>query len=194
MIAVIGHGPSLRRSGLGEYIDSFKYVIRSPYLGEWQVPVDYGVRTSYFCGSKGRLRQRIRKEAPELGYFTWNKYLKMRVSPRLAHILNIKFEDVSGLIHKWQRKLPDSSCQYLSTGTCAICIASAKLGGPITAFGCDDLKIGKDMGRGYVGSWIYEGRTGTGRKIRDFGAHTLSEERKLIDEMAQEYGVSIEFK
>jgi hypothetical protein len=199
MIAVIGHAPSLQGSGLGEYIDSFKYVVRFPYLGDWQVPEHYGVRTSYFCASGGRLKQRIREDPPEIGYFIWNKYLKCRVPIKVWGRLNIKCEDVkceevSPLIHKWARKLPASSCQYLSTGTCGILIAADKIGEPITVFGCDDLKIGRDMGKGYIGSWLYENRPGTGALIAREGAHSLSAERKLIDVIAKEYNVTIEFK
>ena len=42
VIAIVGHGPSLRGAGKGEYIDSFDYVVRFPYSGNWQIPEDYG--------------------------------------------------------------------------------------------------------------------------------------------------------
>jgi hypothetical protein len=196
MIAVIGHGPSLHGSGLGEYIDSFKYVIRFPYLKDWQTPIDYGVRTSYFCATVSRINKRMRKKLPEFGYFLWDKHygsVPLKWKCKQVRIETVK--NVSGLIQEWQEKLPESSpCRFFSHGTAGICIAAAKLGGPITVFGCDNLKIGEDMGEGYVGSWLYEGRTATGQKINSEGAHSLSEERKLIDLMAQEYDVSIEFK
>jgi hypothetical protein len=193
MIAVIGHGPSLQGGGLGEYIDSFKYVIRLPYANDWQVPADYGVRTSFVCSPNGRKITETRKEKPEVGYYLWDKHFGYSVSGKKCRDLGIeKYEDVSKLVQKWARKLPEPF-QNLSSGTAAILIAAAKLKEPIIAFGCDDLKIGKDMGEDYIGSWVYEGRKGTGLKIKNRGAHTLSEERKLIDIMAQKYGVSIEF-
>lgn len=194
MIAIIGHGPSLRGGGLGEYIDSFKYVIRFPHLNDWQTPKDYGVRTSYFCATIGRIKFRIRKQIPEFGYFLWNKHFGRGVPRKLCSLLSIrKYRDVSGLIHKWQRKLPERCCGVFSHGTAGICIAASKIGLPITAFGYDDLKNSRDMGSGYVGSWLYEGRTEVGDLIHSKGSHILSEERKLIDLIAQEYSVSIKF-
>jgi hypothetical protein len=49
------------------------------------------------------------------------------------------------------------------------------------------------MREDYIGSWFYEGRVSTREKIMKTGAHALGEERKLIDEMAQEYRVKIDF-
>jgi hypothetical protein len=193
LIAVIGHGPSLQGSGLGEYIDSFKYVIRFPRLGDWQSPLDYGVKTSFFCAAKGKIMARIMEEKPEIGYYLWEKHFGYSMPGMVCRHLGIKkYEDVSRLIQKWARKLP-KPFQNLSSGTAGTLIAAAKLGGNITVFGCDHLKIGKDMREDYIGSWFYEGRVSTREKIMKTGAHALGEERKLIDEMAQEYRVKIDF-
>lgn len=198
MIVVVCHGPSLQGGGLGEYIDSFKYVMRLPYLGDWQVPKDYGVRTSFYCAAKGKIAIRIRKDRPEIGYYLWDKHPGFRVGGRICRQLGIeKFQDVSHLIQRWSGKLSETSRKKrrtLSSGTAAILIAANKLREPIIALGCDHLKDGKDMMDNYIGSWVYEGRDLTGAKINKHGAHSLDEERKLIDEMSQRYGVSIEFK
>jgi len=194
MLAVIGHGPSLHGSGLGEYIDSFKYVMRLPYLNDWQVPIDYGVRTSYVCSSSGGQLSRIGEKRPDIGFYIWNKVFGHPVTRSRCRNLGIKeYEDVSGLIQKWAKKLP-KPFQNLSSGTAAILIAASKVGESITVFGCDYLKIGKDMRDGYIGSWFYDGRIETWKNILKTGAHALDEERKLIDEMEQQYGVRIEFK
>ena len=192
MIVIVGHGPSLQGSRLGEYIDSFKYVIRFPYLYNWQVPRDYGVRTSYVCSPSGGKFTRIRNEKPEIGYYLWDRF--HTISPAKCKIFGIeKYEDVSGLVQKWARKLPRAT-PNLSTGTVGILIAASRLGEPIIALGCDHLSTGKDMGENYIGSWVYEDRPWTGKNIISKCTHSLKHDRKLIDEMAEQYNVSISFK
>lgn len=194
MIAIIGHGPSLRGSRLGEYIDSFKYVIRFPYLKNWQTPIDYGVKTSFVCSPNGGKIRRIRQERPELGYYLWDKHPGSMVSPMQCRMLGIeKYEDVSRLIQKWAKKLPKAT-PNLSTGTAGILIAAAKLGEPITAFGCDHLKLGKDMSKNYVGSWLYEGRMATWRNIQNKCTHSLSHDRELINVIEKKYNVTVDWK
>ena len=172
---IIGHGPSLKNSGLGEYIDSFHYVMRFPQFGDFQLLKDYGRRTSYYCATnrKGKLLSSF----PEFGYYRWSKY-----NGRTAY-KHDNSTDVSKLIHSWQARLPKGAYPFLSHGTAGICIAAAKIKKPITVLGCDALKSGDPDPRRYHNNQRQ-------KKI----CHSFGCERKLVDEMAKEYAVSIEFK
>jgi hypothetical protein len=182
-------------AGLGEYIDSFKYVFRFPYLGNWQEPEHYGVKTSYYCGTVSRTLQRLRSDKPERGYYFWSKYIGYAIPKALSVMTEwCGGEDVSGLIHKWQAQLPSLSYKHISHGTAGVCIAASRIGLPIVALGCDNLKEGKDIDGDYVGSWNYEGRFETGMKIRETGSHTLYEELKLIRAMEKYYSLSVDFR
>ena len=196
---IIGTAPSLQNSNMGEYIDSFKYVIRFPFKGDWQIPEHYGIRTSYFCSTHYRVlaRNQLNPWLPDCGYFIWNKYNKDIGSELRFLIRTFGGEDVTGLINEWQAKLPEPESRGLShcfsTGTGGICIAAAKLQRPIVVLGCDYIKNGGGPVEEYVGTWFWEG----GKKPTDGGYrrhHPFKAERELIDVMAKEYNVSIEFK
>ncbi len=77
---IICHGPSLQNSNMGDYIDSFKYILRFPYTNNWQTPQDYGKKTSYFCATNSSIKERLNKKIPELGYFIWSKNAKLKIS------------------------------------------------------------------------------------------------------------------
>ena len=194
---IIGTAPSLQNSGKGEYIDSFENIIRFPYKKDWQIPSDYGTRTTHFCSTDGRAMIQLNSFLPEKGYFIWSKYKK--TIPLELQFLIKKFggEDMTELIQGWQRRIPISKDRLMghafSTGTAGICIAAAKIKKPIIALGCDWIKNGGGKPEDYVGSWFWEGgkKPVTGGYRRE---HQFPAELKLIDDMSNEYGVSIAFE
>jgi hypothetical protein len=95
---------------------------------------------------------------------------------------------VTDLIEKWQIKLPNIACPFLSHGTGGILIAAAILKLPVTALGCDALREGLPRKKEYVGTWYHE------KKREILNEHCCDDELKLIDEMRKEYGVKITFK
>jgi hypothetical protein len=180
---IIGHGPSLQNSNKGEYIDSFKYIIRFPYLKDWQTPKDYGTRTSFFCGTVGRFRKRSRKkQIPDHGYYIWSKEQKF------ANLPSSNYIDVTDLIVSWQKHITECRHPFFTHGTAGICIAAALLKKPIVVLGCDRLKTGDVTSKKYIGSWVYEGRPRHGI------GHPLDQERKIIDKIAKFYNLKIEFE
>lgn len=170
---VVGHGPSLIGSGHGEYIDSFRYVLRLPCEGNWQTPEDFGHKTSYYCATMRK--SKLIKGNHER--FTWSKYQGRRGDS--------KERDVSMLIQSWQKRLSKTAYPFLSHGTAAICIAASELGFSIIALGCDALKDRLTNSKDYISSWVLEGRRQ--KKVH----HSFDCEMDLIDKMAKEYGVSI---
>lgn len=171
---IIGHGPSLKNSGLGEYIDAFRYIIRFPQVGRFRVFEDLGRRTSYYCATNRK--EKLLNGFPELGYYLWSKY-GGRTSVKRDNAT-----DVSELVHSWQERLPKGAYPFLSHGTAGICIAASEIGKPITVLGCDSLKAGEPDPRKYHNNQRQ-------KKI----CHSFDYERRLVDDMAKEYSVSIEF-
>jgi hypothetical protein len=186
---IIGHGPSLQGAKKGEYIDSFKYVIRFPYLKNWQIPADYGTRTSYFCASIQRALKFLRPTLPEYGYFIWSKN-NMSLPVELKFLIK-KFggRNITRLVNTWQKRLPESNREpYFSHGTAAVCAAAGILKKPVTILGCDMLSAGKNNLKKYVGSSTYEGRKINKR------SHNLKAERQIINTMAKHYNIAIGFE
>ena len=186
---IIGHGPSLKNSGNGKYIDSFKNIIRFPYLKDWQVPIDYGIRTSHVCATTQRAKKFLRPTLPESGYFIWSKN-NQPIEPELKFIIR-KFggKNITKLINRWQSRLPESDCErYFSHGTAAVCAAAAILKLPVIVLGCDSLNSGINNAKKYVGSWKYENRKQNKR------THDFESERKIIDEIKRHYKIDIRFE
>jgi hypothetical protein len=146
-IAIIGHGPSLYGKNLGEYIDSFKYVFRFPYSGNWQTEKDYGTKISYCCATVNRIKKL--NIVAEHGYFLWSKRRAVIGKHQLHNV-----EDVTGLIKLWQKRLPKGAYPFFSHGTAAICIACARFKLPVVVLGCDALKTGEADPKKYFGSWV----------------------------------------
>ena len=190
-IAIIGHGPSLQNSGMGKYIDSFKYVTRIMHRGEWQKPKDYGKKTSFICATVGRYKHSIgiaSPHTPDCGYYFWSKYRNQKIRRDQKKLIKKHGgEDVTTHVCNWQNFLPDNVYECFTHGTAAVCIMAHKIRKPIVILGCDLLKDGIDNPKRYIGSWVYEKR-----KRRTIG-HSLSEERKLIDLMAWLYNIQIIF-
>ena len=186
---IIGHGPSLQNSSMGQYIDSFKYVLRFPYFKNWQIPEHYGIRTSYFCATVGRAKARLRKRRkPDHGYYIWSKNQK-----NIGDKLNTLIEkhggkNVTHLIAFWQEHLTKCKYPFFSHGTGGICVAAAILKKNIIVLGCDLLKTGDVSNKEYIGSWTYEGRYERGI------GHPLDQERNIVNKIAEFYNVKIEFK
>ncbi|MHA2064358.1 MAG: hypothetical protein ACXABY_08255 [Candidatus Thorarchaeota archaeon] len=195
-VAIVGHGPSLRGAGKGKHIDSFEYVARFPYTGDWQTPEDYGTKTSFICSTVLRATKIRPWPIPTDGYYIWSKegrdigdYLKTLIS-------QLGGEDVTSLIGTWQKRM--ATHHYLSVlsrgsdgcfshGTAAVCIMAARLREPITILGCDSLKRGGVGGGIYSGSWVYENRK------REQNNHALDAERLLIDKISEYYKIGVEF-
>ena len=186
---VVGSGPSLIGNGLGEYIDSFEFVLRFPYAGNWQSPEDFGKKTTHYCSTTARARHRLRQDLPSHGYFIWAKKTGRNIGSEFKFLIE-RFggKDVSVLIKTWQNKLPEYAYPYLSHGTAGILIAAAELKKDVIAIGCDMLKDGNPDKPAYKGSYIYENRK------ENKSHHSLDCERELIDEMAKHYGVNIYFR
>jgi len=187
---IIGHGASLQNSKRGESIDDFKYVVRFPYIGDWQAPADYGTKTSYFCATVGRARNKLRRQIPEVGYFIWNKTRGEIPSDLKSLIGFFGGEDITGLITDWQDKMAKLKPRYsyFSHGTAAICVMAHKLGLPIVVLGCDNLAAGEDDPKKYHGSWYYE------KRKQPINGHDLAAERKMVDLMEKKYNTKIGFK
>jgi len=184
--AIIGHGPSLKGKQRGKYIDSFKCVIRFPYIGNWQNIEDYGTKTSYICATTSRARHKLADTPePDYGYYIWSKK-QQHITDEFEHIQNKR--DETKLIRSWQKRLPSSAYPYFSHGTAAACIAMARIKKPIVMFGCDALKSGMENRKDYIGSFVYENR----RNNRSF--HSFTEERKLIDTMSKHYNIEVVFE
>jgi hypothetical protein len=175
---IIGHGPSLYNKGRGEFIDSFKYVIRFP-SDDWQTQADYGKRTSFYCSANRKAK--LLTGSPEHGYYLWSKYNGRKAGKRKNMI------DVSELIQSWQARLPKGAYPFLSHGAAGICIAASELKKPITVLGCDALKNGEPDPKKYISGWVHTNHPQ--KKM----CHSFDCERKLIDEVAKEYDVRIQF-
>jgi hypothetical protein len=195
--AIIGTAPSLQGKEMGKYIDSFRYVIRFPYKGDWHVPLHYGTKTTHFCSTDRRAVAQLNSFLPDLGYFIWSKH-NADIGPELEFLI-AKFggENVSELINKWQLRQPvrehrtQSNC--FSSGTGGFCIAAANLVKQIVGLGCDYIRNGGGPVEDYIGTWFWE----NGKKPKAGGFrrhHRFDTERVLIDEMAKEYNVEIRFE
>jgi hypothetical protein len=163
--------------------------MRFPHHGDWQVPEDYGIRTSFWVGTSMRLSKNFRPERPDIGYFVWTKRCEpIKKTDFIADLID-KHGGwiVTDLIDQWQVKLPNIACPFLSHGTAAILIAAAELKVPVTALGCDALKEGLPRQRSYVGTWFHE------KKPERVNEHCCDDELKLVHEMEAEYGVPIKF-
>jgi len=188
--AIIGHGPSLQHSGMGGRIDGYRYVVRFPYAGNWQAPADYGTRTSFVCATVGRASDKLRREAPDIGYYFYDK-AGMGLPDGLTYLIDLYGgDDVTGLIAHWQKKMAalKPAYPYFSHGTAAICVMASKYPLPVTALGCDNLAAGNaDCGQ-YIGSWYFEGQHPPP------AGHDLAAERVMVDEIAKFYNLSIGFE
>jgi hypothetical protein len=195
-VAIIGHGPSLKGAGRGEYIDSFDYVVRFPYSGDWQTPEDYGTKTTFICSTLRRAKKIRSCQIPDKGYFIWSKYGRW-IPPEIKDLIE-KYggEDATQIVRKWQRRM--STHHYLSAlsressffshGTASICIMADRLRKHITVFGCDSLKNGVSCFSPYSGSWVHENRK------QKQSNHAFDAERLLIDQVAKQYDVKIGFE
>ena len=189
---VIGHAPTLIGAGKGNYIDSFRYVLRFPHHGDWQFanPEDYGTRTSFYVGTTMRLSKNFRKDKPDIGYITWTK----RGEPieKNGFIANLITESggmiVTDIVDRWQVKLPNIACPFLSHGAAAILIGLAILKIPVVALGCDALRDGLPRQQPYTGTWYHEG------KPKRQNEHCCDDELKLIHEMEDYYGIGVTFE
>lgn len=182
---IIGHGPSLFNSNLGEWIDSHKYVVRFPTLGDWQKPKDHGSRTSHIFATSFRMRRR-HSPIPEIGYYIWSK-TRPNVLKEFGH-LSKPVKDVTRLVWKWEKILGDrATYPRMSHGSASSLIAMVELRLPVVLVGCDMLKIGESSQEKYIGSYLYENRK------QNKSHHDLKVERELIDEMSKEYNVEFEF-
>jgi hypothetical protein len=186
--AIICHGPSLQNSSMGNYIDSFQYVMRFPYLKNWQMPKDYGIKTSYFCGTVARVEERLNKHIPELGYFIWSKNARNKLNDFSKNLIKTYGgKDVTEIVESWRKKLTKCHHPYFSHGTAAVCIAAEIIKKPIVLLGADLLKEGNANVTNYIGSWLYEGR-----KPHRMG-HPLDQERRIIDQISEKYKLKIVF-
>ena len=198
VIAIVGHGPSLRGAGKGEYIDSFDYVVRFPYSGNWQIPGDYGTKTTFFCATVRRSHKIAERQRPDSGYFIWSKY-GGSIPERLKDLIaECGGEDVTNIVNYWQQKMSthhyfaslevnEKTVKHFSHGTAAICIMAHKIKEPITVFGCDSLKEGRISGSAYSGSWVPENRS------QKQNNHVLDAELLIVDNVRKYYNVEITF-
>ena len=187
---IIGHGPSLQNSRLGDRIDAFKYVVRFPYAGDWPSAADYGTRTSFICATVGRARDKLRREIPDDGYFFWDKTGAEIPAGLMSLIADSGGENVTGLIAGWQKKMTKLKpiYPYFSHGTAAICIMAHKFGLPVVVLGCDNLAAGNADHKKYMGSWYYE------KRRQPPCGHDLAAEREMVEMMATKYNIKIGFK
>lgn len=187
---IIGHGPSLQNSRLGERIDAFKYVVRFPYVGDWQAAADYGTRTSFVCATVGRARDKLRNETPDKGYFFWDKKGEKIPEDLISLIELFGGENVTALIVGWQKKMTKLKpvYPYFSHGTAAICIMAHKFRLPVVALGSENLSAGNSDHKEYIGSWYHEERR------QPPSGHDLAAERQMLEMMATKYNVKIGFK
>ena len=186
---IIGHGPSLQGRCLGKYIDSFRYVLRFPYRGKWQIPEDYGTRTSYWCATtlRAKLIREYRMARSDLGYFIWDKHGN-HLTPNWVELIKTHGGvNVTYLLVTIQDKVPLSS-RYVSHGTAAILIALDLLEKPITVLGCDNLSRGAD--NGYRGSADWEPNRYRASRCQN---HHYSEELKLVEYLADHYNTKVSF-
>lgn len=184
--AVIGHGPSLIDLTYGKKIDSHRYIVRFPYIRNWQIPEKYGSRTSFYVASAGRIQKRLRPDLPENGYWFWNKHgNKMGVLENFL-IRNHRGVDMTTTVVEWQKQIAEG--YDMSHGCAGICLAMHILKLPVAAFGCDNLKTGDDDTESYIGSWKYEKR----RMIK-FIDHSPSKELEFITALSKERGIQVEF-
>jgi hypothetical protein len=183
---IIGHGPSLKDSNMGQYIDNFKYVIRFPYFKNWQIPKNYGTKTSYFCVSSGKQTTLKKRKIPDRGYLVWNKHGES-IGENMDRLIK-KFggKNFTDILVTWQAQLKKCRYPFFSSGTAAICAAAALINKPIIVLGCDCLKTGDT--NNYIGSWFYEGR-----RKHEMG-HPVDQERKIIDRISDHYNLKIRFK
>ena len=172
---IVGHGSSLVDRRLGEYIDSFRYVIRFFHSPGWQTPIDYGTKVSYYCATNAKAKLLLNMPKPDIKYFIWSKH------NRVASF----GEDVTELICSWQSRLPKGTYPYLSQGTSGICIATSEIGKPVVVLGCDALKVGEPDSTKYIRA---DGKTY--RKTSRW--HSFDAERKLVNAMSAEYDVNVE--
>jgi hypothetical protein len=186
---VIGHGPSIANSFKGEYIDSFKYVMRFPHRGDWQNPTHYGTRTSFYVGTAKRVHLNFMRKKPEIGFLIWDKLgYKIRETDYIYHLVKLAGgKIVTDFILEQQNKLPyepKTTCH----GTSAILLAIHLLKKPVVAIGHDDLARGTPMHTDYIGTWFYEGTKP--QRIE----HHFDDELTLIQDYAKECGIGVTFE
>jgi len=187
-VAIIGHGPSMRGAGYGKYIDDYRIVIRFPYLKDWQIPIDYGKRTTYWFSNINRLNKRIRRELPEEGYYLWAKNGNPIGDEYKFLISKFGGQEITEQVKFWQgRYLKDAAHPYFSHGGVAIIAAISFFNLPVTAFGCDSIRDSLKETKYYVGSAIWENR-----QFKD-SSHDYQAEHKITTEFATKNKVELRF-
>ncbi len=180
----------MQGSGLGEYIDSFKYVIRIPRKPKWQKKNDFGTRTSHWCGTTGSYYNTYGKfiTPPECGYYFFRHKPGLGLGKVKVDGVDVTkdIKEMTDLTMPQQKKigLGIKRCD-LSNGGGTLFIAMYELKLPVVAFGFDNLSQGKN--EDFVGSYYYE----KGRKNKM--NHWLDKEKKLLLEFSEEIGVELEF-
>ncbi|MFN9953306.1 MAG: glycosyltransferase family 29 protein, partial [bacterium] len=89
-IAIIGHGPSLLNSNLGNNIDSFDIVIRQKAVSHSLMttyPEDFGKKTSIICGSYTIKEALFWDSKADIWVFADSRHEKINIKPDLRFTL-----------------------------------------------------------------------------------------------------------
>lgn len=190
-VVIVGHGPSLKGSGLGKTIDEFKCIVRlkncSMLLAE---RMDYGSRTTVMCSSTEVLHHLPKIEAREYwGYPKKGDYSESRVNWLKRHIPSrSKIHVPLDTCNLWNAAFLELGGQHpnVSTGMGAVIIAlHLKRPKKLYLAGFDNVL--KPSIEGYNSTVATEfnagGTVSTG--------HDWETENKLIPFLAAAYGAEI---
>jgi hypothetical protein len=89
-IAVVGHGPTMLNSNLGDNIDSYDIVIRQKAVSQSLVhnyPKDFGTKTSIICGSYTIKEALLWEPAANIWVFVDSRHEKINIKPDLRFTL-----------------------------------------------------------------------------------------------------------
>jgi Glycosyltransferase family 29 (sialyltransferase) len=124
-VSIVGHGPSLKGSGLGDLIDAYDHVVRMKNCGDLlKEPGDYGLRTDFMCSSTEVLRVMKVKALQYWGYPKYGTYNKESVE-KFAKTIDVPLLIPHAVCNAWNdyfRSLTSQHPNY-STGMAAIVIA-----------------------------------------------------------------------
>jgi len=181
-IVIVGNGPSLYRREYGEQIDSFDTVIRIGDYYTWQKKKDHGSKTDYVAVRTNGINH-IKDARPSKGIWVHRRIASDREVDEWKRKIDGLLENAEFCKENWrwgERLHRECGTSILSQGFSTIAIAAEKLKPNIIYIGgMDNLMAGRED---YY--W-------TNYTIKKYDTHCFSVERRLLDEMKEEYGFDI---
>ncbi len=200
MIAIIGHGPSMLNSGLGDKINSYDTVIRQKYAGGELIkkfPNDFGKKVSYICGS-WTIRNSLFWHSAPVWVFCDSRHENIELSGsepftillRECNYWNNIYRNLRSSEYARHEKMTvhktssDIGHNHMSCGLHTIIYACHILRPKaITLFGFDNLKTGQF-------TWSLT----RGQQWSEYPDHRWDTENIMLKEISKYYDVEFNFK